>query len=203
MKKLVYFCLCASLFLTYPMYSIEAATYEYDELGRVTQVTNEDGSRVTYVYDANGNLVEIKTEVGEAQTEMPGSDEGRGEETTNDMPNSIGTANSAIRENATEENKTTEHVTDETGVSTNTTKDDAVGIDDATEKETTDDRITDEDIISDLEEKLETQSDDENDGFGIVEGIAAGAVVVAAGSAAFWLLMKKKKKDNAKEEEES
>ena len=147
MKKIIYFCLFTSLFLTYPMYSIEAATYEYDELGRLTQVTNEDGSRVTYVYDANGNLVEIKTEVGEAQTEMPGSDEGRGEETTNDMPNSIGTANSAIRENATDENKTTEHVTDEIGVSTNTTKDDAVGIDDATEKETTDDRITDEDII--------------------------------------------------------
>ncbi len=60
MKKLIYFCLCASLFLTYPMYFIEAATYEYDELGRVTQVTNEDGSCVTYVYDANGNLVEIK-----------------------------------------------------------------------------------------------------------------------------------------------
>lgn len=68
MKKIIYFCLFTSLFLTYPMYSIEAATYEYDELGRVTQVTNEDGSRVTYVYDANGNLVEIKTETAIGKT---------------------------------------------------------------------------------------------------------------------------------------
>lgn len=68
MKKIIYFCLFTSLFLTYPMYSIEAATYEYDELGRVTQATNEDGSLVTYVYDANGNLVEIKTETAIGKT---------------------------------------------------------------------------------------------------------------------------------------
>ncbi|MBP3422010.1 MAG: RHS repeat protein [Lachnospiraceae bacterium] len=192
MKKLIYFCLCANLFLTYPMYSIEAATYEYDELGRVTQATNEDGSLVTYVYDANGNLVEIKTEVGEAQTEMPGSDEGRGEETTNGMQNSIGTVNSAIRENATEENKTAEHVTDEDGVSANTAENDTTGTD-----------TIDEDIIADIEAKLEGQSEDKNDGFGILKGIAIGAVVVVVGGAFFWLFIKKKKKDNAKEEEES
>ncbi len=192
MKKLVYFCLCASLSFTCPMYSIEAATYEYDELGRVTQVTNEDGSLVTYVYDANGNLVEIKTEVGEAQTEMPGSDEGRGDETTNGMQNSIGTANSAIRENATEENKTTEHVTDEDGVSANTAEDDTTRTD-----------TIDEDIIADIEAKLEGQSEDKNDGFGIWGGITTGAAVAVAGGAFFWLFIKKKKKDNAKEEEES
>lgn len=46
-----------------------AATYEYDELGRVTKVTYEDGTGVAYVYDANGNLTEVityTTEEGEA-----------------------------------------------------------------------------------------------------------------------------------------
>lgn len=82
MKKIIYFCLFTSLFLTYPMYSIEAATYEYDELGRVTQVTNEDGSRVTYVYDANGNLVEIKTEtaIGKTSDANRPSEEATGED---------------------------------------------------------------------------------------------------------------------------
>ena len=188
MKKLVYFCLCASLSFTCPMYSIEAATYEYDELGRVTQVTNEDGSRVTYVYDANGNLVEIKTEVGEKQIEMSGS----GDETTNGMQNSIGTANSVLGENASEENKTAEHIIDEDGVSANTAEDDTTGTD-----------TIDEDIIADIEAKLEGQSEDKNDGFGIWGGITTGAAVAVAGGAFFWLFIKKKKKDNAKEEEES
>ncbi len=60
MKRLLYFYLCASLYITFSVHNVEAATYEYDELGRVTQVTNEDGSLVTYVYDANGNIVEMK-----------------------------------------------------------------------------------------------------------------------------------------------
>ena len=60
MKKVFYFCLCIGLFGAFRPHSIEAATYEYDNLGRVTQATNEDGSCVTYIYDANGNIVEIK-----------------------------------------------------------------------------------------------------------------------------------------------
>ena len=40
---------------------VYAATYEYDELGRVTKVTYEDGTGVAYVYDANGNMTEIIT----------------------------------------------------------------------------------------------------------------------------------------------
>ncbi|MBQ8188496.1 MAG: RHS repeat protein [Lachnospiraceae bacterium] len=60
MKTVFYFCLCIGLFGAFQPHSIEAATYEYDNLGRVTQATNADGSCVTYIYDANGNIVEIK-----------------------------------------------------------------------------------------------------------------------------------------------
>ncbi len=197
MKKLVYFCLCASLSFTCPMYSIEATTYEYDELGRVTQATNEDGSLVTYVYDANGNLVEIKTEVGEKQTEMSGSDEGSGEETTEGMQNSIGTANNAIGEDAIVVSESAEHATNADGVSDNTAKDDIA------EDNTTGTDTTDEDIIADIEAKLEGQSEDKNDGFGIPGGIVTGAAVAVAGSALFLFLMKRKKKNDAKEGEES
>lgn len=44
-------------FLTqnFPVYG---AAYEYDSLGRVTQVVYEDGSCVTYTYDSNGNITE-------------------------------------------------------------------------------------------------------------------------------------------------
>lgn len=41
-------------------FSVSAATYEYDDLDRVTQVIYEDGTSVTYFYDANGNLVETR-----------------------------------------------------------------------------------------------------------------------------------------------
>ncbi|MCH5280114.1 MAG: leucine-rich repeat protein [Lachnospiraceae bacterium] len=44
---------------------VYAATYEYDELGRVTRVTYEDGTSVAYTYDANGNLTEVITYTNE------------------------------------------------------------------------------------------------------------------------------------------
>lgn len=43
-------------------FSVSAATYEYDDLDRVTEVIYEDGTSVTYFYDANGNLVETRVE---------------------------------------------------------------------------------------------------------------------------------------------
>ena len=36
-----------------------AATYEYDELGRVIKVTYDDGSVVEYEYDEAGNRIEV------------------------------------------------------------------------------------------------------------------------------------------------
>ena len=38
--------------------NIYAEEYEYDELGRVTKVTYEDGSSIEYEYDKNGNILE-------------------------------------------------------------------------------------------------------------------------------------------------
>ncbi len=198
MKKLVYFCLCASLFFTCFINSVEATTYEYDELGRVTQVTNEDGSRVTYIYDVNGNLIEIKTEVGEAQTETPGSGAG----INGSIQDGVGTTDNAIGADAIVVSESAEHATNADGVSDNTAKDPAAK-DDIAEDNTTGTDTTDEDIIADIEAKLEGQSNDENDGFGILGGIVTGATVVVAGGAFFWLFIKKKKKDDAKEEEES
>jgi YD repeat-containing protein len=46
--------------------SIEAATgsvsYSYDALGRLVQVTYDDGTTTTYTYDANGNRISVVTE---------------------------------------------------------------------------------------------------------------------------------------------
>ncbi len=45
----------------------ENTEYEYDKLGRVTQVTYQDGSGVRYEYDANGNILKI-TSSGERKS---------------------------------------------------------------------------------------------------------------------------------------
>lgn len=74
MKKKFLLILGTSLCLFMQTVSAHAATYEYDELGRVTKAVYEDGSSVTYVYDANGNIVETITMSGKES----GGDEAAG-----------------------------------------------------------------------------------------------------------------------------
>lgn len=74
---------------------VYATTYEYDELGRVTKVTYEDGTGVTYTYDANGNLTEVITYTAEeGETTEPNHKPTGGEsENTNPSPGNGGTGN--------------------------------------------------------------------------------------------------------------
>ena len=51
---------------------VDAETYEYDKIGRVTKVIYDDGSGVRYEYDAAGNITEIK--VDEVETKEPAPD---------------------------------------------------------------------------------------------------------------------------------
>lgn len=40
-------------------YNVKMKDYEYDETGKLTRVTYEDGSYEEYVYDSNGNIVSV------------------------------------------------------------------------------------------------------------------------------------------------
>jgi len=40
---------------------VAATTYQYDALGRVTNVTYDDGTQVAYTYDAAGNRTQVAT----------------------------------------------------------------------------------------------------------------------------------------------
>jgi YD repeat-containing protein len=42
------------------LYQAVAVTYEYDAVGRLSQVTYNDGSRITYTYDDNSNLLAVE-----------------------------------------------------------------------------------------------------------------------------------------------
>lgn len=72
MKKNILIILGASLYLFSQTGMVYAATYEYDDLGRVTKAVYEDGSSVTYVYDANGNMVETVTVSAEGDMNQGG-----------------------------------------------------------------------------------------------------------------------------------
>ena len=41
--------------------SLAAETYTYDTMGRLTDVTYQDGSEIHYTYDANANIVSVVT----------------------------------------------------------------------------------------------------------------------------------------------
>ena len=59
--------LAAAIFIISFKINIYAEEYEYDELGRVTKVTYEDGSSIEYEYDKNGNI--LKTTIIETSSE--------------------------------------------------------------------------------------------------------------------------------------
>lgn len=77
MKKKILIILGASLYFFSQTIMTDAATYEYDDLGRVTKAVYEDGSSVTYIYDANGNIVETIS--------VSGREEGTGDEQTDEQ----------------------------------------------------------------------------------------------------------------------
>lgn len=48
---------------------VNAATYSYDALGRVTAIQYENGTQVTYQYDAMGNRTEVAVVQGDDEPE--------------------------------------------------------------------------------------------------------------------------------------
>lgn len=75
MKKKILIILGTSLYFFSQTIMTDAATYEYDDLGRVTKAVYEDGSSVTYIYDANGNILETVT-VSEKEENSGGGQSG-------------------------------------------------------------------------------------------------------------------------------
>ena len=178
MRSVLYFCLCASLYLTYPMQSVEAATYEYDELGRVTQVTNEDGSCVTYIYDANGNIVEIKTETA--------SDEATWENGTNVQS----ATDSALQDDAKDT------AGDHTSVISGYTVSDNQADESVEEDQESDNKAFDL-IEEEMAKQEETETEDRKNKFLLallITGVTGGIIV---------FLWKKLKKSKGENEEES
>lgn len=95
MKKNILIILGASLYFFSQTGMVYAATYEYDDLGRVTKAVYEDGSSVTYVYDANGNMVETVTVSAEGDFNEGGQSGGQDnpEENADDKGNVGNTGN--------------------------------------------------------------------------------------------------------------
>ncbi|MBR3598986.1 MAG: RHS repeat protein, partial [Lachnospiraceae bacterium] len=58
MKKIVILFILAVMTLTTTVCAA-GKTYEYDDSGRITKVTYEDGSYETYEYDKNGNIIQV------------------------------------------------------------------------------------------------------------------------------------------------
>src|ERR1700712_1658490 len=58
-RLLAFVMLAASVAAMSP--ALAATTYVYDDLGRVTQVTYDNGRQVTYNYDAAGNRTAVVT----------------------------------------------------------------------------------------------------------------------------------------------
>jgi|GEM_PF-745679 len=59
MSKLKLIALLSSIIITIVALSVPASavTYEYDDLGRVTEVTYDSGQKIEYKYDAGGNIL--------------------------------------------------------------------------------------------------------------------------------------------------
>ena len=62
-KRLEICFLLVLLFLYVRNQTVHAQQIKYDQLGRVEQVTYENGDSVQYQYDANGNMTEAETNI--------------------------------------------------------------------------------------------------------------------------------------------
>lgn len=105
-KKIITVIMCAAISVTIVFHGIKpytvcAAEYEYDELGRVTKVTYDDNSSVTYEYDANGNILSVTITEGEVgknpqipQETTPAAENGNKPDNANTSENSNESENS-------------------------------------------------------------------------------------------------------------
>ena len=57
-KIVMLLCICVTLMML--GVSAGAATYKYDDLGRVIEVTYDSGQKIAYTYDVGGNLLSAK-----------------------------------------------------------------------------------------------------------------------------------------------
>ncbi len=67
------FILLLSLCLAVPAAAVETATYIYDAMDRLTQVTYNDGTTITYTYDKMGNRLTETVAPAAAAPEAQGS----------------------------------------------------------------------------------------------------------------------------------
>jgi uncharacterized protein RhaS with RHS repeats len=58
------FLLAVALLTLGSMQALAATTYEYDTLGRLSQVCYDNGLTITYNYDAMGNRTSVVTQTG-------------------------------------------------------------------------------------------------------------------------------------------
>lgn len=64
-------CLATALFTALPGFAAE--TYQYDAIGRLTDVAYANGGSLHYTYDANGNILSIVTSLATAVDQGTGS----------------------------------------------------------------------------------------------------------------------------------
>lgn len=82
--------------------------YEYDDSGRVTKVTYEDGSYETYEYDKNGNIIQVTyTNAKIDSSEGGASTEGEGTDSENSATSTAGDGASSNDIETTEDNSST------------------------------------------------------------------------------------------------
>jgi len=69
--RAIFAALCAAAILT-TVQALAAETYQYDTLGRLTDVSYANGGSLHYTYDANGNVLSVVTSLATAVDGNPG-----------------------------------------------------------------------------------------------------------------------------------
>jgi len=66
--KILHLILATFILALFTITSVAATTYEYDNFGRVTEVTLNNGKSIYYTYDEYDNIVSITTVQGDYVT---------------------------------------------------------------------------------------------------------------------------------------